>query len=130
MDAASVAMAGNATSAAGVGLPNRPSASASTLSFPAASRAPRQRGGPPAPSASGAPRNAAMASPSEPSPPGALEGTQSSGSALVTGDRASTVQSSQSCAGSSGQSERSLQGAATAAAAGSGGANFRVDVTV
>ena len=123
-------MAGKATSGAGLGLPKSPSATASRLWFPAAFWAPRQCGGPPAPSTRGTPRKAAMASPSEPSPPGTVDGTQSSGSALVAGERASTVQSSQSCAGSSGQSERLVQGAATAAAAASGGMNFSVDVTV
>ena len=52
-----------------------------------------------------------------------------SGSAALDPDSASRVQSSQSCAGSSGQSLRSVQGAASAAAAASGGWKLSVEVT-
>jgi hypothetical protein len=128
IDAASVAIAGRASSATGVGLPKSPWTMASRLSPLPPSPAPRQASVAPVPSVSQAPRRAAIASPSCPSLPGEAAGTQSSGSAGPV-DRASTVQSSQSCAGSSGQSDRSPQRAASTDAAGSGGANVSVDVT-
>jgi hypothetical protein len=81
------------------------------------------------PSTSQVPRNAMRVSPSGPSCPAPFAGTQSIGSSAVGPESASTVQSSQSCAGSSGQAERRAQGAATAAAAGSGGVKVRVEVT-
>ena len=129
MWAASLAIAGRATTRDGVGVPNIPCAIASRLGAPDASDALRQAVAVPIPSRIGTPRRDATRSPSGPSPPAAGFGLQSSGSAAVAGESASAMQSRRSWAGSRGQSLRSRQGAAIAAAAGNGGLKSTLDVS-
>ncbi len=114
--------------APGTGLPNMPATTASRLSPLLDVLAPRHAVGAPSGPATAAPRSAPSASPIAPSAPGAVPGTQSSGSLAVAGPSASIVQSSHSCAGSSGQSVRSRHVAAIVATAARGGAIGRAVV--
>ena len=88
-------------------------------------RAPRQLVTAPRRSRSEVRAGPCSASPSGPSPPGARLGVQSSGSAAVSGDSASMMQSRSSWAGSSGQSLRSRQRAGDRGGRGAAAARTR-----